>query len=172
MCGRVLLILIFIYIPFAQASDWSSCADDLDRLRRAARDASDLAQQVELAKQEFESKKGELENCLNYPKIYDFMRDRCQSLRWGYESAHSRYRSELSNLESELNTIESRIRSVEWSCGYQFSIALPEKELKGQKKDPCNLYLSYKNRLPITTLLELCKKSMTEDECKKCLDIK
>jgi chromosome segregation ATPase len=134
MCGRVLLILIFIYIPFAQASDWSSCADDLDRLRRAARDASDLAQQVELAKQEFESKKRELENCLNYPETYAFMRDRCQSLRWGYESALSRYKSELSNLESELNTIESRIRSVDGPVVINFQLPYPKRNQRGKKR--------------------------------------
>jgi hypothetical protein len=40
------------------AADWYSCADDLDSLRRAARDASDAASDVK-------SKAEELENCKN-----------------------------------------------------------------------------------------------------------
>ena len=158
MWGRLFLVLIITYIPFAQAADWSSCADDLDRLRRAARDASDTAREVE-------AKKNDLQNCVNYPSIYDLMRDRCQSARWNYESV-------LSNLDSQLSIVESRLRSVQRSCGFQFSLGFPEGVPKGQREDPCNTFRSYRGRLPIATLFEICKKSMTEDECKKCLDIK
>jgi hypothetical protein len=168
----VTVILIFGFITFAHAADWSSCADELDRLRRAARDASDAAQQVESAKEELESNKDELENCINYPQMYDLMRDRCQSKRWDYDSALSNYKSQLSNLENELNTVESRIRSVQWSCDFQFAIASPTGTTKAPGEDPCSTYRNYKNRLPISTLVEICKKYMTEDECKKCLEAK
>jgi len=183
----MLVILILVHIPFAQATDWSSCADELDRLRRAAADASEAAEHVQEYKEELESKKRELEDCLSYPDSYDVMHDRCQSIRWDYESALSDYKSSLSDLESELNTLESRLRSVQWSCDFQFILAMPpkipkvqEKKLprvlekeppKVQKKDPCSLYQKYKSSIPKATLLELCKKSMSEDECKKCLDI-
>lgn len=145
----LVVILTCSGIPFANATDWSSCA---------ARDASDAAQQVE-------SEKDELENCLNDPDTYDLMGDRCQSYRWDYNSARG-------NLESELNTVESRIRSVQWSCDFQFSITPPTGGLKVPGKDSCNTYQYFKDKIPIATLLETCKKSMTEDECKKCLDIK
>jgi len=168
----LVVILTCSYIPFAYAADWGSCAGELDRLRRAARDASDAAQQVESAKQELESEKDELENCINYPDIYDLMDDRCQSQQWDYDSARDNYKSQISNLESELNTVESRIRSVQWSCDFQFSITPPTGGLKVPEKDSCNIYRYFKNKIPIPTLLETCKKSMTEDECKKCLDIK
>jgi len=165
-----IVFLLYSAVPSAHATNWSSCADELDRLRRAARDATDVAQEVESAKQELESKKNDLENCLNYPNIYDLMHDRCRSRRWDYDSALDNYKSHLNNLESELSTVESRIRSVQWSCDYQFSLSLPSGTLP--KKDPCSVYQNYKNKLPSATLLEICKKSMTEDECKKCLDIK
>ena len=113
----------FLSSPSGLAGDWSSCADDLDRLRRASRDASEAAERTESAKQEFEDKREELQNCVNYPDIYDLMRDQCQSVRWDYESAKSEYESALSDLESELSTVEHRIRSVEWSCGVSFSRA-------------------------------------------------
>lgn len=154
----LVVILTCNIIPFAYATDWNSCADDLDRLRRATRDASDAAQQVE-------SEKDELENCLHYPDIYDLMEDGCQSSRWDYNSARS-------NLESELNTVESRIRSVQWSCDFQFSITPSTGGLEGPGKDRCNTYRFFKDKLPIEIILDTCKKSLTEDECKKCLNIK
>lgn len=168
----IIIILIFICVSFVQAADWSSCAYDLDRLRRAARDASDAAEQVDSAKDEFESKKDELEDCLNFPDVYDLMVDGCQSMRWDYESALSNYKYEISNLKNELNTVENRIQSVQWSCGYEFSVrsVAGQSEVKGE--NICNLYRSYVSRLPMITLLEICKKSMTEEECKKCLEIK
>ena len=167
-----LVFLILIYIPFAQATDWDSCADDLDDLRRAADVASDAAKEVQSAKEELESKKDELENCINYPKIYDLMRDRCQSVRWDYESALSDYKSKLSYLESELDTVQSRIRSVQLSCNYQFSIGFGQPRPGIQSRDRCETFRKYKGVLPMETLLELCKKYMTGDECKKCLEIK
>ena len=63
LCGRA---------PLATAIDWDSCADELDRVRGTARDASDNAQEVH-------SKKEELENCLNYPRSYDYSHDRRES---------------------------------------------------------------------------------------------
>lgn len=167
-----LVLLILIYIPFAQATDWDRCADDLDDLRRAADDASDGAKEVQSAKEELESKKDELENCLIYPKIYDLMRDRCQSVRWDYESALSDYKSKLSYLESELDTVGSRIRSVQFSYNHQFSIGIGQPKPGMQRRDQCESIRKYKGVLPIGTLLELCKKYMAEDECKKRLELK
>ena len=166
------VFLILIYISFAQATDWNSCADDLDDLRRAADDASDAANEVQSAKEELESKKDELQNCLNYPQIYGLMRDRCQSLRWDYESALSDYKSKLSYLESELDTVESRIRSVQFSCNHVFLIGFGQPKPGVQRRDQCESIRKYKGILQVGTLLELCKKYMTEDECKKCLEIR
>ena len=48
------------------AADWSSCHDDLDRLRRASSDASNAAEGVEQAAQDVESKKDDVESALRY----------------------------------------------------------------------------------------------------------
>jgi hypothetical protein len=118
-----LLVLFMHSFPFcAYGEDWRDCADELDRLRRAARHASEAAEEAASAKEEVENKKDELQNCLNWPDTFDLMDDNCQNLRWDYDSALSDYRYKLSNLESELSTVESRIRSVQWSCGYEFSL--------------------------------------------------
>lgn len=170
----IFLVCIFLIsgVNSSLANDWSSCADDLDRLRRASRDASDAAESAESARQEFEDKKEELENCINYPDIYDLMQDQCQSLRWDYESAKSDYESALSNLESELSTVESRVRSVEWSCGVSFSRSSGVMQPKPKKQGNCSVYQRFLGKLPIETILDYCKKNMSESECKKSLGIK
>jgi DNA repair exonuclease SbcCD ATPase subunit len=166
------LLFLFLSVVSGLADDWSSCADDLDRLRRAARDALEAAERAESARQEFEDKRDELQNCINYPDIYDLMQDQCQSLRWEYESAKSDYESALSELESELSTVESRIRSVEWSCGVSFSKASWSTQSKPKQQNDCSVFRSFIGKLPQNTILDYCKKYMSESECKKCLEIK
>ena len=171
-----ILLICFFQISsagFCSGDDWSSCADDLDRLRRASRDASEAVERAESARQEFEDKREELQNCINYPDIYDLMQDQCQSLRWDYESAKSDYESALYNLQSELSAVESRIRSVEWSCGVSFSRTTGgATQLKPKKEGDCSVFRSLIGKLPINTILDYCKKYMSESECKKCLEIK
>ena len=168
----LLCIILISGVDSGLANDWSSCADDLDRLRRASRDASDAAESAESSKQEFEDKKEELQNCINYPDIYDLMQDQCQSLRWDYESAKSDYESALSDLESELSTVESRVRSVEWSCGVSFSRSSGATQPKVIKQGNCSVYQQFLGKLPIETILNHCKDNMSVSECKKCLGIK
>lgn len=159
MNNRPLLFGVFLALlsPTVGAADWDSCADDLDRLRRAAADASDAANDVKSAAEEFE-------NCKHYPDMYDHMRDRCRSMRYDYQSA-------LSNLESELSTVDSRVRSVSSSCAIELS-SIGSSTLRapssGNRK--CDLYRSYKNRLPITTLMKTCTQALSEAECNKCLN--
>ena len=158
---------------FGLADDWSSCADDLDRLRHASRDASEAAERAESAKQEFEDKREDLQNCINYPDIYDLMQDQCQSLRWDYESAKNDYESALYDLQSELSTVESRIRSVEWSCGVSFSRTTGgTAQSKPKRRGDCSVFRSLIGKFPINTILDYCKKYMSENECKKCLEMK
>ena len=150
-------VFAVLFSPFAHPADWDSCAYDLDRLRRAARDATDVANDVK-------AKADELEQCRQYPEIYDLLRDRCRSKVSDYQSARS-------DLESELSTVASRIRSVSSSCGVDLSPArsssFAKPEATGDRT--CDLYRSYKNKLPFESLLKACTKSMSEAECRKCL---
>jgi hypothetical protein len=77
--------------------DWSNCNSELDRLRRSARDASDLASAVESAKNSYDSCRGDRSND-------------CSSER-------SHYESERSNFAGELDTVMSRYKSALSSCG-------------------------------------------------------
>ena len=152
-------VLLFIFSVFSFAADWDSCADDLDRLRRAARDAADVANEVK-------SKADELENCKRNPEVYDLMGDQCRSKAYEYRSA-------LSNLESELNTVNSRIRSANSSCGFDFSSLGSSTQLKPRppsySTNICDWLKSYKKKIPFDTLLKVCIQSMTETECRRCL---
>jgi hypothetical protein len=72
------------------AADWSSCHDDLDRLRSASSDASDAAEEVEQAAQDVESKKDDVESALS--SLRRCTRN-CQYERSLYNSARSEYES-------------------------------------------------------------------------------
>ncbi len=156
-----MLLLFALFISGSApgyTADLNSCADDLDRLRRAVRDAADEGEEAKSSYQE-------LENCVNNPENYDFLEDRCQSKQWNY-------RSELDDLKNELDTVNSRISSVQHSCGYEFSTSAPRYFQQKPQNMQCQLYQDYKNKLPMETLLSVCKQSMSEADCQKCLGIK
>jgi hypothetical protein len=158
-CALVFCLFATLCVSSAFSADWDSCADDLDRLRRAARDATDAANEIK-------SKADEFENCKSYPDIYDLMRDRCRSKAYDYQSA-------ASTLENELSTVDSRVRSVSSSCGIDMSstgaASTARPRTPGSGNRMCDMYRSYKNKLPLATLIETCTKSMSEAECRKCL---
>lgn len=53
---RFLVVLLgLLFAVVSHATEWDSCADDLDRLRRAARDATDVAERVKSAAYDLES---------------------------------------------------------------------------------------------------------------------
>ncbi len=83
--------------------DWSSCSSELDRLRRAARDAGDQATTVESAKDEYET-------CQRRQTSQERADNSCASKRTEYESARS-------EADSQVDTVMSRIKSVTASCG-------------------------------------------------------
>lgn len=156
----ILAVFFFVALgpTLALSSDWNGCANDLDRLRRAARDATDAANSVK-------SKADDFENCKRYPDMYDLMRDRCRSKA-------SAYQSTLSTLGNELSTVDSRVRSVNSSCGMDLSSSgssFTRPKTPGFENRMCDLYLGYKNKLPIESLMKTCMQSLSEEECRKCL---
>jgi hypothetical protein len=154
------------------ALDWSTCASDLDRLRRAANDASSAASDVDSNQRRFNSAKENLERCLRYPQIYDLMRDQCQSKRFESETALADLRTRISTLRNWMSELDSRARSVSSSCGSDISVeSAPPISLPPGTDERCAIYLRYKNRLPISTLLQLCSQNQPENECRKCLGI-
>ena len=171
--GSVILVagLCLAHSISLRAEDWSSCASDLDSLRRAARDASEAAERAESERDEYENNKRELEDCLNYPKMHDLMGDKCQSLRWDYDSARSSYRSALSTLDSELDTVRRRYQSVQSSCALTAPGSGASRSGASKGKSLCDLYRQYKGSLPIKTLMDMCRQNLSQEECKRCLEI-
>lgn len=146
-------------VSYTAAADWSACADDLDRLRRAARDAADRANEVK-------AKADDFENCKRYPDMYDLMRDRCRS------KAHD-YQGVLRDFEGELGTLDKRVRASRSSCGFDLggatgSYSVPQSYVY-EDHDSCALFRSYKGKIPNKSLLETCTKTMSAAECVKCL---
>lgn len=150
-------LAVCFFFSAASAADWDSCADNLYQLRRAAQNAADKANEVKGKSEEFE-------NCRRHPDMYDLLGDRCQSKASDYESA-------ARGLENELDTVDSRIRSVRSSCGYDLASVGPayQGHTPNSGNRFCDLYRSYKGRMPLDALLKTCKQSMSEAECKKCL---
>src|SRR5579863_1767787 len=103
------LILAVTFIPsYVVASNFGSCRDDLDRLRKVAADASEAADHAQ-------SKMEDYDDCRSDPQAHDLMSDGCRSQRSDYESA-------VSDLESKMDDLDSRLRDVQSSCGYDFSL--------------------------------------------------
>ena len=154
------------------AADWSSCHDDLDRLRSASSDASDAAEQVEQAAQDVESKKDDVESALRYLRLCSrdcwYERSRYNSARSDYESAKDDYESKKSDLESGLDDVASRVRDVESSCDY--TIISGSAGRRPTTDRFCALLRRYKGRVNDQMLMDTCRKSKSEEECKRCLE--
>lgn len=152
------MLMVLLTVGTAHSANWSSCADDLDQLRRAARDAANVAERVKSAA-------SELENCQQFPGTFDLMRDRCRSLRDNFES-------EVSSLQSELDDVDRRVRNVSSSCAVGLGSARGAATTRPSSGNRmCDLMRRYKGRLPDSTLIEACRKSMPEAECRRCLTV-
>ncbi len=93
------------------------------------------------------------------------MGDRCSSQANDYQSA-------VNTLENELGTIDNRVRSANSSCGTELSSLGSAQKMSIEPSSGnhiCDLYRSYKNKLPIESLIKGCMNSMSESECRKCL---
>ena len=97
------------------------------------------------------------------------MRDRCRSQADEYENARSQFQSEKDSLDSALDDVERSVRSVSDSCDYSFTGSGSKPGRTRGAVSWCQLFQRYKGRLSPTMLMETCRKSHSEDECKKCL---
>lgn len=168
MIGTLLLSLPAAVL----AQDWSSCASELDYLRRRASDASSASEDANSYKSRFERAKEDYEQCKRFPQVYDLLRDQCQSKRFDADSALDSYKSQLSDLASKLDDVDRKVRSVRDSCGVQLESVLgpPATVPSGVTNVPlCRTMLGYRGRVPQANLLDLCGKYMTAEQCKVCL---
>lgn len=155
----VIFIFTTLFPTLAISSAWNGCANELDRLQRATSDAAAAANDVNY-------KAVDYENCQQYPRLYDQMHDECRSKAYDYQNT-------VRNFNNSLITVENSIQLVNSSCG----INLPSIEnlssirpmVPNSENSICNIYLGYKSKLPLKELINLCMKSMSKEECQKCL---
>lgn len=157
----------------SNAVDWSSCASDLDSLRRRAADASSAAQEADSKKRAFDDAVREFNTCRSSPAVFDLLRDGCRSKRSDAEYAQSSYRSALSSLQSALSDVDSKVRSVSGSC--EVDVGRPSaatnylNTLPADLRAKCSVFVEYTGRLPKEQLLQACRKTYSASECAKCL---
>ncbi|MEX8499233.1 hypothetical protein [Leptothrix ochracea] len=171
--GFVIATVLLLTCLGLRAQDWSSCASDLDYLRRQSEQASSLAEEIDSKHKRLKSAENELQQCLSAPQIFDLLRDGCRSKRFEYESAKSNYKVRLDFFRGSLDNVDSKIRSVSNSCGLELTRSVgtsPTVPAGVKKPERCAIYLRYKDRLPAQALLDTCSKQMPAEECRKCLN--
>jgi hypothetical protein len=160
------------YASTVGAADWSTCHDDLDTLRRAASDASDAAEEMDQAAQDLESKKDDMESALRYLRLCSrdcwYERSRYNSAKADYESAKDDFESKKSDLASGLDEVASRVRDVEFSCNYTIVSGAAGRSPTNDRF--CALLRRYKGLMNDQVLMETCRKSRSEEDCRKCLN--
>lgn len=154
------LLLLFAEARPCHATDFDECADDLDSIHSSSDDAADAAREAQDAKDDLESKQSDLEACAGD----------CEMEHSEYEDAKTELQDKIDSLKDELSTLDSHISSAGISCGYELG-PMDASKARLKPSDPCAMYKRYKNRLPVNTLLKICKGTMTEPECSKCLGI-
>jgi hypothetical protein len=158
-------VLVLLMVPRSRAfaADWSACASDLDDVHQASDDASTAANEANEAQEDLESKRSDLDSCS----------DDCDSERDDYESAKEDFEEKEDSARGELDTLDLKIRDASASCGYDLSssVAASPHRSSPASVDRCSILLRYKARLPLESILKVCKSSMSEADCKKCLGV-
>ena len=170
LINSFLIIFIVTSSAVCLEEDLKGCIEDMDRLGEAVRAAIKTAEDVESFYEELESKKDELKDCVDNPDVMSPTWDNCKSIRADCKFLEKTYKEKLKNLESAFKKIANEINSVEWSCGVQFNNGSFNRS-KNTIKVNCEIFKSLKEKIPIKELLDLCKKSMSEEECRECLEI-
>lgn len=168
------LLLFLPIVDISNGSEWSSCADSLDELTRAARDASDKAAALARIAEEVEQKKRDLQNCRTFPEMYDFLDDGCTGRVSAYNREVSQYNSQLGWLNSELDTVSRKSRYAADACGVgiaKMDILNPAAKRQQRRSEPlCEAVRMSKGRLPDSELLGICKNYMPEADCLQCIN--
>ena len=164
----VLSIFVLAGLAPLEAQDWEDCQHVLGQMAEAAEEAASAAGAVVYAQEEVESKQRDLDDCRNYPEIYDLLEDGCSSQHFDLRSAKDDLESYLYDLESELEDFGGLIGDAESECGITFASA---GAASGPRRSRlCRLLLSSQEDIAPEELARLCLKYMSEAECLECLE--
>ena len=170
--GNIAIVVLGLMCSLTLAAqDWDSCASELDDLRSRARDGEDQAREVADAKDEVDSKREELQSCLSFPDIFDWLQDGCQSHRSDLDTALDDLESEISNLHYELGRVSRTINSIESYCGLEIvrRTSITERRQPKTVNPLCPTLRRLGARLTRQQLRELCFRYMTKSDCRACL---
>lgn len=170
MRWELLVVAAAALVASVAGADWTDCSTDLDRLRRASRDAQAAADEVASAAEEFEAATNELDQCKSYPELYDFMSDGCRTARFDAESAASDLESERANLASYLDTVSRRARDVNTSCEADVEIEVEHQgaSVQGQPSI-CPAVRALAQRVSPEKFANFCSEALSLPECSRCL---
>lgn len=147
--------------------DWAACSLDLGHLLGVVEEAEAAVQDAQYAREEYESALEDLENCRNFPEIYDFLDDGCQSQLSDVEDAESEYEWVASEAEARFEDLRSVLGYVELSCEINLTGFYQPSASDHQRK--CEIIKSYESKLSSETLRAFCLTRMSEEECDRCL---
>lgn len=165
----VICVLSLQPVVFGQV-DFVTCAGELDRLRRKARDAESVAQVAASADQQFAAKQEDFYRCRRNPKLYDLLNGDCSRQARDARIAASELDSATTNLQSSLDEVDRAIKGVAGSCGgASATSAVPIIGVTESNQSMCRLVRRYVNTLGRDTVLKTCRQSMSEVECGACL---
>ena len=110
-------MFILVCSAGAHAADWYSCESELSRVQRHARNAKDVASDLDSLNSELEMLRNEYEDCVQFPEIYDLLQDGCSSQVDDYNWKVNEYNSRLSDLQSVMDSLIRRVRNSQSYCG-------------------------------------------------------
>lgn len=116
----ILLTTVMFYnlLSVAGAQSLSQCQWDLNQLAGKANQASVSASFAASEESNFENAVSDLKRCINYPDIYDLLRDGCSSKQRAAEDASRNLETALSSLQISLSGVNSALQAVSQSCRY------------------------------------------------------
>jgi septal ring factor EnvC (AmiA/AmiB activator) len=142
---------------YAPTLDLDSCHDDLDRVRRAAADASEAADDAHTKQEDFETCKRDEERCAGQRSDLD---------------------SAISDVEDKMDTLDSRIRSTQDSCNYNFTVnrmsamEASQRHLETSKRRFCaSLRKLVTLGVSPADALRTCQSGGDAQVCKACLGV-
>ena len=156
---RTLMATCFcVVVSAASAADWSMCENALRSLDMAASMAASAASEADWSE-------SALEKCRALPATFDLMRDNCRS-------AASTHKTDVDAVQRQLHALRFNTNSVRASCGVDIegpSASTSERVSASPYERQCNLFRSYRGRLPDAGINKVCAEFMSESDCKKCL---
>ena len=101
------------------AADWTNCDIELGRLSRHARDAELSASNLAQLESALTMEKDNLQQCLNYPEMYDLLEDGCSNKRSSVNLKVAEYNNALQTLDLDIQPMLARLKSILLYCGYK-----------------------------------------------------